>query len=61
VAKRQSETLTPAELDELIQLTDMIEEYDSRRLAALDALARARGVTLRVVMEAIGITPPPYA
>ncbi len=61
VAKRQAETITSDELHELIQITDQIEHHDSERLAALDALARLRGVTLGSLMDVLGIQPPPYA
>jgi hypothetical protein len=61
VAKRQAETITFDELHELNQITDQIEQHDSERLAALDALARLRGVTLGSLMDDLGIQPPPYA
>ncbi len=61
VAKRQRATITTAELDELIGLTDQIEQHDSERLAALDALARLRRVTLQSLMTTLGLQPPPYA
>ncbi len=55
VGKRQAETITPDELHELIGITDQIEQRDGERLAALDALARLRGVTLRSLMDTLGI------
>jgi hypothetical protein len=61
VAKRLAETITSDELQELIQITDQVEQHDSERLAALDALARLRGVTLPSLMDTLGIQPPPYA
>ncbi|HSH82198.1 MAG TPA: hypothetical protein VLA19_27035 [Herpetosiphonaceae bacterium] len=61
VAKRQAETITADELHELIQITDQIEQHDGERLAALDALARLRGVTLGALMDSLGLQPPPYA
>ena len=61
VARRQAETITPDELHELIQITDQIEQHDGERLAALDALARLRGVTLSALMDSLGLQPPPYA
>lgn len=42
VAKRQGETITPAELQELIQLTDSIEQRDAERLATGAALSASR-------------------
>jgi len=61
VARRQAETITPDELHELIRITDQIEQHDGERLAALDALARLRGVTLSALMDSLGLQPPPYA
>ena len=60
VAKRQLETITPMELDDLKTITDEIEQHDARRLAALDALARLRGVALVDLMDSLGIPPPTY-
>jgi hypothetical protein len=45
VAKRQSETITPDELQELIHITTQIEHHDALRLAALNDLARLRQLT----------------
>jgi hypothetical protein len=61
VAKRQAEAITPTELDELKIITDEFEQYDARRLAALDALARLKRMTLADLMDSLGISPPTYA
>ena len=58
VAKRQAETITPAELEELIGITDQIEQHDARRLLTLDELARLRRTTLPELMTSLGIAPP---
>jgi hypothetical protein len=60
VAKRQAETITPEELQELIQITDQIEQRDGQRLAALVELAHLRGTTLDALMATLGIAPPGY-
>lgn len=60
VAKRQGETITPAELQELIQLTDRIEQRDAERLASLGDLARLRGTTVPALMDTLGIKRPTY-
>lgn len=60
VVKRQDETIDPAELRELVQLTDTAEQQDVARLEALAELARLRGTTVRVLMDALGIRPPAY-
>src|SRR5918912_919719 len=61
VAKRQAETITPEELAELSQLTDQSEQRDAQRVAALEALAHLRRMTLADLMDSLGISPPPYA
>ena len=60
VAKRQAETITPQELQELIQITDQIEQRDVQRLTALLELAQLRGTTLDALMETLGIEAPGY-
>jgi hypothetical protein len=57
VAKRRDEGISPAELDELIGITDLIEQRDAERLAALDALASLRQVPLNSLMVSLGIQP----
>ena len=61
VAKRQAETITPDELQELITITDQIEQRDAQRLATLVELAQLRGTTVPELMDALGITPRRYA
>lgn len=61
VAKRQQEAISVQELDELIRLTDQIEQHDARRLAALGTLAASRHVTLPTLMDSLGLPPPAYA
>jgi len=61
VAKRQSETITPDELQELIGITDQIEHHDAQRLAALNDLARLRQLTTPALMDLLGIRAPTYA
>jgi len=60
VAKRQLETISPAELAELIQITDEIEQRDAQRLAALIELAQLRQTTVPVLMDEFGIRPPAH-
>lgn len=61
VAKRQAETLTPEELQELLQLTDQIETSDAQRVQYLGELARLRGISLPDLMKELGIHPARYA
>ena len=58
VAKRQDEAIGPAELQELIQLTDMVEQHAVARLEALAELARLRGTTVPGLMDTLGIRSP---
>ena len=60
VAKRQEETITPVELQELIELTDIIERRDAKRLEALQELARLRQTTVGALMASLGIRTPAY-
>jgi hypothetical protein len=56
--KRDAFTLTDAEHNELLQLTDVIENLDAKRVTLLGELARNRGVTLEQIMRDLGITAP---
>jgi hypothetical protein len=58
IAKRQTETLSPEEHTELVNLTDHIEEQEADRADALAELARLRDTTITEVMDNLGITPP---
>lgn len=60
VAKRRDETISSEELQELIQITDAIEQHDVERLQALTDLARLRGTTVSTLMDALGISAPAY-
>ena len=55
---RQEERLTPDEYEELLRLTDEVEQKQVERLEALSELARLRGKSLRELMVALGIKPP---
>ncbi len=61
IAKRQAETLTPDEYEELLGLTQQVERLDVHRLEHLAELARLRGTSLTALMENLGIRPPSYA
>ena len=56
VAKREAESISPEELSELIDLTEIIETRDGDRLEALNALARSRRMPLADLMTSLGIT-----
>lgn len=61
VAKRQDETLTPDEHQELLDLTNQIEQSDAQRVKYLAELAQLRGTSLTGVMKNLGIHQPTYA
>jgi hypothetical protein len=54
-AKLHEETITPAEHEELLQLSDQIEQADAERLQHLIALAQLRQVSIDTLMDQIGI------
>lgn len=60
IAKRQGFTLTSAEYDELLKLTDEIERLDAQRIEYLSELAHLRKKPLTVVMDELGIQAPAY-
>lgn len=53
VQKRQDETITQIELDELIALTEKAEQTTVERVAALTRLAEVRRVTLPQLMSSL--------
>jgi len=57
LARRQDETLTTTEHDELLRLSDEVERLEGNRLTALVQLAKERGVSLSALMEELGIPP----
>ena len=59
-AKREDESITDAEYEELTRLTDRIEELHADRMAALVELAKYRGMSLAVLMDQRGIHIPAH-
>jgi hypothetical protein len=60
--KLHAETLTPDEHQELLILTDIIEQAEADRLQALIDLADLRQVALPSLMQQLNLqTPPVYA
>ena len=57
IAVRQAKELTPAELEELLSLTDQAERLQAERIQHLADLARIRGVSLTELMDDLGIAP----
>ena len=58
-AKLHEEMITPAEHEELLQLSDQIEQGDAERLRHLIALAQLRQVSVDTLMDQLGIRQPP--
>jgi hypothetical protein len=61
IARRQSETLTPDEYEELLRLTQQVEKLETRRVKYLAELARLRGTSITALMKKLGIRPPAHA
>ena len=61
IVKRRAESLTPDEYDELLRISDHVENLEARRIEHLSELARLRKTSLTSLMEDLGIRPPAYA
>jgi hypothetical protein len=59
VAKRDLQMLTEAEYAELLQLTEKVEQFQTRRLKLLVELANLKGMTLPNVIEHYQLHPKP--
>ncbi|HRI61308.1 MAG TPA: hypothetical protein PK228_16320 [Saprospiraceae bacterium] len=55
--KRREEVLAPVEQEELLQLTAEIENRHIERMKLLLKLAQLRGVSLKSLINELGITP----
>src|SRR5262249_24987091 len=60
IRRRDAETITPTQLQELIGMTDRLEELQADRLAALAELATLRGITFDQVISQLGIQFPDH-
>jgi hypothetical protein len=58
--KREDETITDAEYEELTRLTDRAEELHADRMAALVELAKCHGVSLAALMDQLRIHFPEH-
>ena len=59
--KRDTNSLSEVEAEELLTLSDRTEELHAERLRALADLARLRGITLTALMDQLGIRFPDNA
>ncbi len=57
-ARREDESITDAEYEELTRLSDQAEELHAERMAAMVELAGLRGVSLPELMNQLGIHFP---
>jgi hypothetical protein len=55
IAKRQAETLTDEEQQQLIKISDRLENANVRRMQALIELSDLRGQSLSIIMQELGI------
>jgi hypothetical protein len=60
LAKRDDASLSASEYEELLQLTDEVEDLNVQRMTALSQLAQARGVDLRTMMRQLNLPEPVY-
>jgi DNA primase large subunit len=60
IEKRQAYTITKAELQELIALTNQVELFDAVRLERLIELAHLRNVPLEQLIRQLGLKPVPH-
>jgi pantothenate kinase len=57
IEKRQTETLTPEEHEELITLSDQLEEANVDRIRALADLAQLRQTSINALMAELNFLP----
>jgi hypothetical protein len=55
LTKREAETLTPEEHEELLKLVEQVEALQAERAEHLASLSRLRGVPLGALMDDLGI------
>ncbi|WP_236556935.1 hypothetical protein [Calothrix sp. PCC 7507] len=60
MAKREAETLTNEEHQELLHLNEQIEQLQAQRIEYLAELARMRRISLTALMENLGIQTQMY-
>jgi hypothetical protein len=57
-SKLQSETITPTEHQEFLDLNDTIEQFDAERLQHLLTLAQLRQISLPELLQRLNISTP---
>ena len=61
IQKRNAETLTAEEQTELITLSDQIEAANVQRIQAVAALAKLRNISIKDLMNQLGLQPIHHA
>ncbi len=59
--KRDEETLTSKEHEELLELTEKYEQYELDRLRLMVQLAESRGISLPELVKQFNLSPQPNA
>jgi len=57
IEKRAQETLTESEYQQLLELTEQVENYQAQRLENLTQLAQIRQVSLTALITQMGVKP----
>ena len=60
-ARRDAAELTPAEHQEILAISDCIEDLNARRMESVLELARLRNVSVESLMEDLGLKSSLYA
>jgi len=60
IGKRRQQTLTTEEHNELLRLTEQVEQLEADRLAAMGDLAQLRQTTLPALMKSLGLQAPAH-
>lgn len=60
IAKRQAETLSSEEYQELLDLTEKVEQFDAKRIEAMIELANLRQTSVSQLMNQLDIKSPSY-
>jgi hypothetical protein len=58
IARRDAKTLTPEQHQELLRLTEEVEDVQAKRVAAMVQLARRRNRSLEQLLEDLGLVSP---
>jgi hypothetical protein len=61
IQRRRSGSLSAEEYDDLLRLSDQVEQLDAERVEALAELASLQGISLSRLMTELGIQTPPNA